>query len=205
VDPAVVDRANLGEWGNRSFLAVGRLGANVSPASATSELALIGRALGQCGLHPGSGRPAPRTIRRPLHDFITSGVQRALFILMGAVGVVLLIGCANLGNLLLARADMRRREVAVRGALGAGRADIIRQLHMESLLLAAARRRCGPPGRAGGAADPDDPPPGRTSARRRRRHRSSVVGVHRCARIRLCLVFGLRRRSRSRGRISPAC
>ena len=138
--PEVVNLANLGAWGSRSYSGIGRLRDGVSPQSASSELPLITERWVKAGYvrarPDGSlGGLARRAI--PVEAFVTGGVRSALLILVGAVAFVLLIACANVANLQLARADVRRREVAVRAALGAGRGQIIRHLLTESVMLGA--------------------------------------------------------------------
>jgi predicted permease len=77
-------------------------------------------------------------VLRPLHDDLVGAVATTLWVLMGAIGAVLLVACANIANLMLVRADGRRQEFAVRAALGAGAARIARELIVESLVVGAA-------------------------------------------------------------------
>ena len=144
--PEVVDPANLGAWGSRSYSGLARLKDNTSAAAASSELPLVADRWVKAGYvrsrPDGSlGGLARRVI--PAQEFITGQVRGSLLILFGSVAFVLLIACANVANLQLARADVRRREVAVRTALGAGRGHIVGQLLTESVLLSIAGAAAG--------------------------------------------------------------
>src|SRR2546422_1214140 len=133
--PLQYDMSQGRAWGHH-LRTVGRLRPGVSVDRATRELNVLGHAVLQ-EQHPVTyGRDVELTAAS-LQDEVTRGVKPALVAILGAVTLVLVIACVNVTNLLLARGGQRRGEFAMRAALGAGRARLIRQLLTESLLLAA--------------------------------------------------------------------
>ena len=127
-DPNSTNQAHI-------LLVSGRLPTGMTLAQANAEMRVIGKRFVET--HPQLGADENLQVT-PLQQRITKDVRAPLFILLGAVGLVLLIACANVANLLLARGSGRHKEMAIRAVIGAGRGRIARQLLTESTMLGLA-------------------------------------------------------------------
>ena len=143
VVPMRLDRKNT-HLGQFNYAGIGRLKPGVSVAQANADLSrLIPISVTRFPPFPGynakmfeEAKLSPIVLPLSLRE--TGDIRTVLWVLMGSVGVVLLIACANVANLMLVRADARQQELAIRAALGAGRGRIVRELLLESVLLGIA-------------------------------------------------------------------
>jgi predicted permease len=131
--PVQVDSTNLVR-GSHGFYAAAVLAPGQSPVTATAELQAVTKRLTEEGQYPTAMQFTAFAVG--LDDEIRGEVRPAMWLLMGAVGFLLLIACVNVANLLLVRGDARLREMAVRTAMGAAPTRLVRQLFTESVVLA---------------------------------------------------------------------
>jgi predicted permease len=186
--------------GGHYLTVVGRLADGRTREQAQAELASVVSAL---RARVSEGERGMGRAGRPLADSLVSGFRTALLVLLGAVALVFLIACANIANLLLARASARSREIAIRTALGASRGRLARQFLTECLLLSLAGGALGVALAYSGLGAlrrllPDDLPRAGEIA-----VDSRVLLFSLCASIVAAVVFGSRPRCRPERRVSP--
>ena len=132
--PLDMSRKNLGGRGSHRWRAFGRVKDGTSIEQARADLVLVSERLSKLYRSPSD---IERAIVTPLKQRLTGDSQAPLLILLGAVGLVLLVACANVANLMLARSTVRVREMAVRSTMGATRGRLVRQMLTESVVLSA--------------------------------------------------------------------
>ncbi|MBP7570815.1 MAG: ABC transporter permease [Acidobacteria bacterium] len=138
--PLAIDVQEI-ERGSHGLYAAALLAPGATAASATSELRALAANLTREGLYPADQRFSAFAV--PLADEILGGVRPAVFLLLGAVAFLLLIACANVASLLLARSETRQRDVALRAALGSSGGRLVRLVLVESLVLSGAGAALG--------------------------------------------------------------
>jgi putative ABC transport system permease protein len=148
--PADLDGENPSRT-SHNYYAVGRLRDGVTVEQADRDISAIARRIHNTSSEQGDYLLKDGTVVA-LQDSITGKARPALLILLGAVGFLLLVACANVANLLLAQASVRERELAIRSALGAARGRLIRQFLTEAILLSLAGGGLGVLGALGGVA-----------------------------------------------------
>jgi putative ABC transport system permease protein len=137
--PIVFSKAERQAFGSHFMGAIARLKPGVTLAAATEDMQAVSRRLVEA--NPGSA--GWEVLLFDLHSYAVDDLRRSLLILFGAVALVLLIACANVANLLLARGAARQKELAIRSSIGATRARLLRQLVVEQLSLAAVSAVAG--------------------------------------------------------------
>ena len=168
-----VFEGNPANRGSHFIEGIGRLKSGVSPEQANAEMNALMTQIGN--EHGGTDW---KVLVIPLHREIVGANQQMLLVLFGAVGMVLLIACANAANLLLARAAVRQREVSVRLALGAPRRRLIRQMLTESLLISLLGGGLGVVACRGRSKGSRLPPARGIPARTRHSRQWLGIGIH---------------------------